>query len=212
MNNFGHIGLFPNLREPDETLAGCIDVFYDAWSNPSQTIKDLESALGKTDGKYSWKRATTVDPESDHHRTNLDAGVSFLATLGEPIMQKVHNQMYTLLLETTYPYIKKHTLPSLWHEYYNALKYSGGAEYHAHFDGGTESHRAVSAIVYLNDEFEGGEVEFVNFDIKIKPEPGMLLLFPSNYAYKHIAHPVTSGTKYAIVTWMHDQPMGIKER
>jgi predicted 2-oxoglutarate/Fe(II)-dependent dioxygenase YbiX len=61
--------------------------------------------------------------------------------------------------------------------------------------------------VYLNDDYEGGEVEFVNFGIKIKPQPGMLLLFPSTYPYAHIAHPVTSGVKYAIVTWIHDRPL-----
>ena len=45
-----------------------------------------------------------------------------------------------------------------------------------------------------------------NFSIKIKPSPGMLAIFPANYAYSHIAHPVKTGTKYAIVTWLHDQP------
>ena len=44
-----------------------------------------------------------------------------------------------------------------------------------------------------------------NFDIKIKPQPGMLILFPSNFAYTHIAHPVTSGSKYALVTWIKDR-------
>jgi predicted 2-oxoglutarate/Fe(II)-dependent dioxygenase YbiX len=87
------------------------------------------------------------------------------------------------------------------------LKYSTGQEYHAHYDGGTGSGRSLSAIVYLNDDYEGGHVEFVNYGVKIKPKPGMLLLFPSSYAYRHIAHPVTSGTKYAIVTWLHDRPL-----
>ena len=36
---------------------------------------------------------------------------------------------------------------------------------------------------------------------------GMVILFPSNYAYRHIAHPVTSGTKYAIVTWIKDRSL-----
>jgi predicted 2-oxoglutarate/Fe(II)-dependent dioxygenase YbiX len=87
------------------------------------------------------------------------------------------------------------------------LRYRGGQEYKAHFDGTTGSGRSVSAIVYLNNDYEGGHVEFTNFGVKIKPEPGMLLLFPSNYAYTHIAHPVTDGTKYAIVTWLHDRPL-----
>jgi predicted 2-oxoglutarate/Fe(II)-dependent dioxygenase YbiX len=91
-------------------------------------------------------------------------------------------------------------------EPFNILKYQTGQEYKAHFDGGTYTRRSISSILYLNDEYTGGELEFVNYNIKIKPSPGMLVLFPSNYAYSHIAHPVKTGTKYAIVTWLHDQP------
>jgi predicted 2-oxoglutarate/Fe(II)-dependent dioxygenase YbiX len=62
-------------------------------------------------------------------------------------------------------------------------------------------------LLYLNDDYSGGELEFRNFQLKISPKKGMLLLFPSNFAYAHIAHPVTSGTKYAFVTWLHDRPI-----
>jgi predicted 2-oxoglutarate/Fe(II)-dependent dioxygenase YbiX len=95
----------------------------------------------------------------------------------------------------------------MYHENYNVLRYRTGQEYKPHSDGSTGSGRAISAICYWNDDYEGGEIEFPNFNIKIKPEPGMLLLFPSNYPYKHIAHPVIEGTKYAIVTWIHDRPL-----
>jgi predicted 2-oxoglutarate/Fe(II)-dependent dioxygenase YbiX len=95
----------------------------------------------------------------------------------------------------------------LFHEPYQALKYQTGTEYKAHYDGNTTSGRFLSAITYLNDDYNGGELEFPNFGVKIKPREGDLVLFPSNYAYAHIAHPVTSGTKYAIVTWIHDRPV-----
>jgi predicted 2-oxoglutarate/Fe(II)-dependent dioxygenase YbiX len=65
--------------------------------------------------------------------------------------------------------------------------------------------RCVSALCYLNDDYEGGELEFTNFNVKIKPLPGMLILFPSNYAYRHVAHPIKSGTKYSLVTWIRDR-------
>jgi predicted 2-oxoglutarate/Fe(II)-dependent dioxygenase YbiX len=109
------------------------------------------------------------------------------------------------LLSTSIPYARKHDIDELYHENYNMLKYQTGQEYRAHADGFTDSGRSVSAIIYLNNDYEGGELEFVNFNIKLKPEPGMLILFPSNYAYSHIAHPVKSGTKYALVTWIKDR-------
>jgi Rps23 Pro-64 3,4-dihydroxylase Tpa1-like proline 4-hydroxylase len=85
------------------------------------------------------------------------------------------------------------------------LRYLEGNKFNQHYDGGTQTKRCVSALVYLNDNYEGGELEFTNFGLKIKPKAGSLILFPSNYAYAHIAHPVTSGTKYVITTWGHDR-------
>jgi predicted 2-oxoglutarate/Fe(II)-dependent dioxygenase YbiX len=65
--------------------------------------------------------------------------------------------------------------------------------------------RAISALVYLNNDYTGGEIEFPNHNVKIKPLPGMMNLFPSNFAYLHQAHPVIEGTKYALVTWIRDR-------
>ena len=91
-------------------------------------------------------------------------------------------------------------------EPYNVIRYKTGDHYPNHYDGNTSLGRHLSVILYLNDDFEGGELYFKNFDLTIKPEAGMLLLFPSNYAYQHEARPITQGTKYAIVTWLHDRP------
>lgn len=202
-------GLFPGELYPTKTLAGCIDVFEDAWPDPKGTIEAVEKECALLDSGMNWYRAGTVGHGTNQNiRTNYQTGVTETAlTVGNSIAQNVHNQMYLLLLASTIPYAKKHDIDQLYHEGYNMLRYSGGQEYKAHADGQTASGRAVSAIVYLNDDYEGGEVEFVNFGVKIKPKAGMLLLFPSNYPYTHIAHPVKSGTKYAIVTWIHDRPI-----
>lgn len=90
-------------------------------------------------------------------------------------------------------------------ETYTLLRYQPGEKYNLHYDGGTETARSISVLVYLNDDYEGGELEFPNFDVSIKPKAGTLVLFPSNYAYAHIAQPVKLGTKYVIATWLKDR-------
>jgi len=202
-------GLFPGRISPTVTLGGCIDVFENAWPDPYQTIEAIEKEGSGGSAGMAWKRATPIGSGVyQDKRTNYHLGITLSAIEdNNPVSQAIHNQMYLLLLAASIPYAQRHDIDSLYHEHYNMLKYSTGQEYKAHADGTTSTGRAVSAIVYLNDGYEGGEVEFVNFGVKIKPKPGMLLLFPSNYAYAHIAHPVTSGTKYALVTWMHDRPL-----
>jgi predicted 2-oxoglutarate/Fe(II)-dependent dioxygenase YbiX len=202
-------GLFPGELAPSTTVAGCIDIFENVWSDPELTINQVENEVSNPESGVHWSRATTIGQGAfQDKRTNLDMSVTYLARVtNNPLMQNIHTQMYILLLAATIPYAKKHNIDAMYHEGYNMLKYRGGEGYTAHSDGATDSGRSISAILYLNDDYEGGEVEFVNFGIKIKPKSGMLLLFPSNYPYKHIAHPVKSGTKYAIVTWIHDRPL-----
>lgn len=202
-------GLFPGELLPSTTVGGCIDIFENAWPNPKETISMVEEACALKDSGLNWTRAGTMGHGAYQNiRTNYQLGVTETALLtSNVIAQNVHNQMYATLMAALLPYATKHDIDELHHEHYNMLRYSGGQEYKAHADGSTKDGRCVSAIIYLNNEYEGGEVEFVNYNIKIKPEPGMLLLFPSNYAYRHIAHPVTSGTKYALVTWIKDRQL-----
>lgn len=206
MNRFTE-GIFPGQLEPDITLAGCIDIFENVWPNPDLLIEAVEYESSMPDSDLRWGRAGTFgDGPYQSKRTNYEICITQAADLyGNKLAKDIHNQMYFMLLAATLPYYQKHNLSqNMHHEYYNLLRYQGGQEYLAHYDGGGESRRVVSAILYLNDNYEGGEIEFPNFDIKIKPQAGMLILFPSNYAYTHIAHPVTEGTKYAIVTWLYE--------
>lgn len=94
-------------------------------------------------------------------------------------------------------------------EEFSLLKYEIGEKFDYHFDTTIKSYRTVSIIVYLNpEEYEGGETHFKYFDLNIKPNKSSILVFPSNYPYKHASLPVTSGTKYVIVNWYNDLHKG----
>ena len=47
------------------------------------------------------------------------------------------------------------------------------------------SQRDVTAIYYLDDTFEGGEIDFERAQLVIKPRRGLLLAFPSDAAHEH---------------------------
>ena len=201
-------GFFPGVLHPNTIVAGCINIHENVWPNPQETINAIEKECANSDSPEAWFRAETIGSGTfQSARTNLNMGVTDLALRQNSLlMQNIHNQFNMILLAATQSYANRYDIhDQLIHEPYSVLKYSGGQEYKAHYDGGSTTGRCISAITYLNDDYEGGELEFPNFDIKIKPEPGMLILFPSNFAYSHIAHPVSNGTKYAIVTWIRDR-------
>lgn len=60
-----------------------------------------------------------------------------------------------------------------------------GVELKAHSDQSTDPSIFYAAILYINDDYNGGELYFKNFDFKIKPKAGSLMLFPGTEEYEH---------------------------
>jgi predicted 2-oxoglutarate/Fe(II)-dependent dioxygenase YbiX len=65
--------------------------------------------------------------------------------------------------------------------------------------------RDITMIFYLNDDYEGGELEFTKLQITYKPRKGDIIAFPSYYEYSHRVHPIKQGTRYALVTWIETE-------
>ena len=94
------------------------------------------------------------------------------------------------------------------------LSYGIGGHYKPHIDGESiwvtprgekiwkkSTDRDISMVFYLNDDFEGGDFVFPELKVRVRPEPGMMVCFPSNHQYMHGVEPVTRGKRYSIVTW-----------
>jgi predicted 2-oxoglutarate/Fe(II)-dependent dioxygenase YbiX len=61
--------------------------------------------------------------------------------------------------------------------------------------------RDASAIYYLNDAFEGGEIAFDRERVVVKPRRGLLLAFPSDSNHVHEVLSVRSGVRYTMPIW-----------
>lgn len=84
---------------------------------------------------------------------------------------------------------------------YGLLKYDTGGFYSQHTDSYTAEPRAISCSLILNDDYEGGEFAFFNRELIYKLKKGSVIAFPSNHLYPHEIMPITSGTRYSIITW-----------
>ena len=95
------------------------------------------------------------------------------------------------------------------------LGYPVGGHYKGHNDGESYNietrqwepcmNRDVSFLFYLNDQYGGGELEFYDLGLTIKPKKGMMIAFPSYIEFSHIVHPVTWGHRYTLVSWVATQ-------
>jgi hypothetical protein len=81
-------------------------------------------------------------------------------------------------------------------------RYAVGERHGAHWDtivelpGGVRS--LLTLVFYLNDDFNGGETDFVELDAKITPRAGRALLF--QHRVMHRASEVLAGDKYVLRT------------
>jgi Rps23 Pro-64 3,4-dihydroxylase Tpa1-like proline 4-hydroxylase len=85
------------------------------------------------------------------------------------------------------------------------LKYEESGYLPEHTDHGSSS-RTLSVVLYLNDNYDGGEINFPNVGngIKIKPEAGSAIFFPSNFVFSHSVNKIYKGTRYALPNWYHN--------
>lgn len=93
------------------------------------------------------------------------------------------------------------------------LRYSPGQEYRPHFDfvKGAENRRLMTALIYLNEDYEGGETEFVRTGLKVKGRTGDVILFHNeggdggpNPMSEHAGLPITKGVKYLATRWIRE--------
>lgn len=191
-----------------------IELFTNVWDNPTELIAELEAISEHPSSAVRWKRALTGSPEEtstkSQIRTNSNmalnsewthtknesmnkAGEISKKTLEKIKMgQDIYLSSYPVELDPLDPYVI-------------VLRYQTGQEYKMHADAGGGNRRVLSMVMYLNDDYVGGEIEFPHYGVNLKPPANSMIFFPSNYSYAHIAHPVKEGTKYAIVTWVTEK-------
>ena len=139
----------------------------------------------------------------------------------EPIMPQIYDLMKNTIDHVINPFydfkVRDSESPQL-------LCYGQGGHYRPHIDAEGQwknpdgsviwkktIDRDLSTVLFLNDDFDGGYFSFPDLRIKIKPEPGLLVTFPSSRWYKHCVEPVISGHRYTLVTWMRVQGFKTKE-
>ncbi len=76
-----------------------------------------------------------------------------------------------------------------------------GSSMEEHIDDFATFHNHISSLIYINDNYEGGEIRFVEYDFTIKPKGGTLILFPGNKYYAHEVLKIKSGERYASPLW-----------
>jgi predicted 2-oxoglutarate/Fe(II)-dependent dioxygenase YbiX len=78
-------------------------------------------------------------------------------------------------------------------------KFVEGKGMHEHFDASRPND--IATLIYLNSDYDGGDIYFPKYEMSFKPEPGDLLCFPDNPSFVHGVKPIIRGTRFTLPRW-----------
>ena len=177
----------------------------------------LESNL--SDGKkYKWNEAMVTNANTPIKRARDCLDFKYkpenlgLRDESNSELLDLHHEIYEKLKFCIDDYAKYWGINVVYYEAFNFVKYDGaGKHFNIHADHGPAYNCTVSAVIYINDDYEGGEIEFPRLDGYVhKPKVGDIVIFPSNYIYEHASLPMKSGIKYCVVVMTDINELGHK--
>jgi hypothetical protein len=182
-----------------------IHIYRGVLSKELKLIERLESLLAdSSDPWLKWSPALVGDFQSmPDYRDCVDFKVrskDFEVRGNMPELKQIYDDVDECLQTCMNHYTQKYTLSIGFQEAVNFVRYGENQHFATHSDSGFSYVCAVSSVMYLNDNYEGGELDFPHIGLTYTPVGGDIVLFPSNWLFAHAALPVKSGIKYSAVT------------
>lgn len=109
---------------------------------------------------------------------------------------------------------KAYGIKKIYSDHLSVCRWSDGISLNPHIDDMTDSnekdsfwfnHREFGSVLYLNDNFSGGETYYVHHDKEIKPKAGSLVIHPGDESHRHGVRATTNGIRYTLSSfWTQD--------
>lgn len=178
-------------------------IFYyeGAIENPGEIVDLLESTdskLTEADAITKWSEWVASGEGSKYTFGMQKHTDAFKLASSSDDVKTIYNTLVTALLKCGKDYCSTLGIEYLDPSPISISKYQKGAEMGPHVDwyGDPSIEPIMSAVLYLNDDCVGGELEFTEMGVKIKPTAGSIIIFPSVAPYYHQSLRVESGFKY----------------
>ena len=193
-----------------DIIAPGIHLYRDVLTEDLNIIATLENYLNENKGTAKWEEAQVgyqqrMPDYRDCYDFKFKTGPHLVDSLNQ--QEVAIREMYELTkfkqLQAVKHYCGAYNIGEMrYWEATNFVKYGPKQHFAEHADHGYSYNCTVSLVGYPNDNYEGGELEFRLWNLKIKPRTGDLVIFPSNFMYPHLSLPVIEGTKYSLVTML----------
>jgi hypothetical protein len=200
-----------------EDLGSGVYVYRDVLPESLDIINRIENVMSE-DNPYNWQQAMVgYSQVMKDYRDCVDFKYKQenLGTRDQDNSEllDLHQEIYEKLKYCVDDYASYWGINVVYYEAFNFVKYEGkGSHFNVHADHGPVYNCTVSAVVYINEDYEGGDLKFPRLDnLVYKPKVGDIVLCPSNYIYEHASLPIESGTKYCVVVMTDINELGHRQ-
>lgn len=178
MNNLSYINKIGN------SLENIIEVYNvlnnEDWNKISQECKSLEYNSGSDDPDNFWYKRIAGSDELSIELSNILKNIFIIA-------KTKAESYYGIKLKGK--------------QNYNITVWRPAMSMHAHIDDADYKDYNIAALFYINEDYQGGEINFINFDKKFKPRSNSLIIFPGHDAYLHEVKTIINGHRYTSSMW-----------
>ena len=174
--------------------------------------ENIEKLMLLTNNVKDISQATIINDEKPGGETNTEVRNTLWYSIPEEMAKNLEQSVASCFRNFVAP---RYNCKFKSYEPVQFLGYPPGGHYLGHNDGESFNietrqweatmPRDVSFLFYLNDQYGGGELEFTDLGLTIKPKKGMMIVFPSYKEFAHKVHPVTWGHRYSLVSWVSTQ-------
>jgi predicted 2-oxoglutarate/Fe(II)-dependent dioxygenase YbiX len=175
-----------------------IHYYEDVIKNPYALIKDIEetdSLLNSSTSITKWKEWKASDDSYDFGYQKI-INPSIIDETNERLIS-INKRVRNAIVNSSKDYANEHNIDLGYLTPISIAKYSTGKEMGSHIDSYDDERSPVlSVVLYINDNYDGGELYFKEQEVLIKPTAGSLIAFPSVDPYYHQSMVVTKGLKY----------------
>lgn len=182
-------------------------VVYKNFLTPEQSKKIIEVLDKQAEsGKVTWtpisfyeSYSATLPKEGDEEIIEAGLPATIFADIKKDMIKgvaSVHDIDPKTVVEIGY-----HT--QIWEPGAFARIHSDNTDEHGNSGAFTRSRYA--AFIYLNDDFDGGLLQFPDNSVSIKPEVGMLAVFSGGHDNMHEVTLITKGKRYTIGSFWDDR-------
>ena len=144
---------------------------------------------------------------SSLERQDQSVSVNITAAGGQEGISDINDRIINVALkqyQDMFPILKRDILGIQEMKVQKTLAGGGFHNWHFEHDGGYNQNRVLAWTIYLNDDFDAGETEFMYQHMRLKPKTGMFAMFPCTFLHTHRGNPPYGGNKYILTGWIVD--------